>query len=87
MTQIADYLKARLVDVLKPELLNRFSKIIIFKNLEVGELPKIVQINVSELVDAVKGKGSRWLSVPKLSQRLPGSAMIRSTARDLCAAR
>jgi len=57
MTQIADYLKARLVDVLKPELLNRFSKIIIFKNLEVGELPKIVQINVSELVDAVKGQG------------------------------
>lgn len=57
MAQIADYLKARLTDVLKPELLNRFSRIIVFKNLEVGELPKIVQINVDELVAAVREQG------------------------------
>jgi ATP-dependent Clp protease ATP-binding subunit ClpC len=57
MTEIADYLKARLVDVLKPELLNRFSKIIVFKNLEMSELPQIVQINLSELVAAVKAQG------------------------------
>ena len=57
MAEIADYLKARLVDVLKPELLNRFSKIIVFKNLEMSELPQIVQINLSELVAAVKAQG------------------------------
>jgi ATP-dependent Clp protease ATP-binding subunit ClpC len=57
MTEIADYLKARLVDVLKPELLNRFSKIIVFKNLEMSELPQIVAINLSELVAAVKAQG------------------------------
>jgi ATP-dependent Clp protease ATP-binding subunit ClpC len=57
MTEIADYLKARLVDVLKPELLNRFSKIIVFKNLEMSELPQIVQINLGELVAAVKAQG------------------------------
>jgi ATP-dependent Clp protease ATP-binding subunit ClpC len=57
MTDIAEYLKARLVDVLKPELLNRFSKIIVFKNLELNELPQIVEINVSELVAAVKAQG------------------------------
>jgi ATP-dependent Clp protease ATP-binding subunit ClpC len=57
MTDIADYLKARLTDVLKPELLNRFSKIIVFKNLEMSELPQIVQINLSELVAAVKAQG------------------------------
>jgi len=57
MTDIADYLKARLVDVLKPELLNRFSKIIVFKNLEISELPQIVTINLNELVAAVKAQG------------------------------
>jgi ATP-dependent Clp protease ATP-binding subunit ClpC len=57
MTDIADYLKARLTDVLKPELLNRFSKIIVFKNLEMNELPQIVAINLSELVAAVKAQG------------------------------
>jgi ATP-dependent Clp protease ATP-binding subunit ClpC len=57
MAQIADYLRARLVDVLKPELLNRFSKIIVFKNLEMSELPQIVTINLNELVTAVKAQG------------------------------
>jgi ATP-dependent Clp protease ATP-binding subunit ClpC len=57
MTDIAEYLKARLVDVLKPELLNRFSKIIVFKNLEMSELPKIAEINVNELAAAVKAQG------------------------------
>jgi ATP-dependent Clp protease ATP-binding subunit ClpA len=45
------------VDVFKPELLNRFSKIIIFKNLEPDQLGKIVTINVKELADAVKAQG------------------------------
>jgi ATP-dependent Clp protease ATP-binding subunit ClpC len=57
MADIADYLRARLVDVLKPELLNRFSKIIVFKNLTPAELPAIVQINVAELVAALKEQG------------------------------
>jgi ATP-dependent Clp protease ATP-binding subunit ClpC len=57
MTDIADYLKARLVDVLKPELLNRFSKIIVFKNLEMNELPQIVAINLSDLVAAAREQG------------------------------
>jgi ATP-dependent Clp protease ATP-binding subunit ClpC len=70
MAQIADYLKARLVDVLKPELLNRFSKIIIFKNLEVGELPQIVQINVNELVAAVKAQGITLTFSPEAITRI-----------------
>lgn len=57
MADIAEYLKARLVDVLKPELLNRFSKIIVFKNLEMSQLPQIVQLNLGELVAAVKAQG------------------------------
>jgi ATP-dependent Clp protease ATP-binding subunit ClpA len=56
MTDIAEYLKARLVDVFKPELLNRFSKIIIFKNLEPKDLPAIVAINLAELIEAAKAQ-------------------------------
>ena len=57
MANIAEYLKSRLVDVFKPELLNRFSKIIIFKNLEPKDLPPIVEMNLKELVGAVKEQG------------------------------
>jgi ATP-dependent Clp protease ATP-binding subunit ClpC len=57
MTDIAEYLKKRLVDVFKPELLNRFSKIIVFKNLEPDELVKIVKLNLDELAGTIKGQG------------------------------
>jgi ATP-dependent Clp protease ATP-binding subunit ClpA len=57
MDSIAEYLRSRLVDVFKPELLNRFSKIIIFKNLEPKDLPQIVELNLKDLVAAVKGQG------------------------------
>src|SRR5258708_6502776 len=57
MTDIAEYLKKRLVDVFKPELLNRFSKIIIFKNLAPDDLQKIVEVNLREFTAMVKDQG------------------------------
>ena len=57
MANIAEYLKKRLIDVFKPELLNRFSKIIVFKNLESAELNKIVRLNLDELAETVKNQG------------------------------
>ncbi|MDE2018792.1 MAG: ATP-dependent Clp protease ATP-binding subunit [Patescibacteria group bacterium] len=57
MEQIGEYLKARLTDVFKPELLNRFSKIIVFRNLKPDELGKIVVLNLDELAETVKGQG------------------------------
>ncbi len=57
MTNIAEYLKKRLVDVFKPELLNRFSKIIVFKDLSTADLDKIVRLNLNELVEIVKRQG------------------------------
>jgi ATP-dependent Clp protease ATP-binding subunit ClpC len=57
MTDIADYLKTRLTDVFKPELLNRFSRIIVFKNLAPADLQKIVVLNLQELGDTVKEQG------------------------------
>jgi ATP-dependent Clp protease ATP-binding subunit ClpC len=56
MAQIADYLKARLVDVFKPELLNRFSKIIVFRNLDPNDLEKIVELNLDELAETAKAQ-------------------------------
>ena len=57
MGDIGEYVKKRLVDVFKPELLNRFSKIIIFKNLEPKDLGAIVEFNLKELVERVKEQG------------------------------
>ncbi|MGC9598941.1 MAG: ATP-dependent Clp protease ATP-binding subunit [Minisyncoccia bacterium] len=57
MTDIAEYLKKRLIDVFKPELLNRFSKIVIFRDLGPKELGKIVELNLKELAETVKDQG------------------------------
>jgi len=57
MSDIAEYLKKRLTDVYKPELLNRFSKTIIFKNLEPADLRAIVLINLKEFAAAAMAQG------------------------------
>ncbi len=46
MSQIAEYLKSRLTDVFKPELLNRFSKIIVFHDLSPENVMKIAELNL-----------------------------------------
>jgi ATP-dependent Clp protease ATP-binding subunit ClpC len=57
MTDIGDYLKSRLSDIFKPELLNRFSKIIVFRNLTPPDLARIVVLNLADLAEAVKEQG------------------------------
>jgi len=57
MKDIADYLKTRLTDVFRPELLNRFSKIIVFRDLTPIDLQKIVELNLSDLAELVKAQG------------------------------
>ena len=57
MADIAEYLKKRLVDVFKPELINRFSKIIIFKNLEPAQLREIAALNLAEFAATLKEQG------------------------------
>ncbi len=54
---IADYLRARLTDIFKPELLNRFTKVVIFRNLSPEDLGKIVLINLDDLAELAKGQG------------------------------
>lgn len=57
MTQIADYLKSRLTDVFKPELLNRFSSVVVFRNLEPRELSEVAEINLKDLASVAAEQG------------------------------
>lgn len=54
VASIAEYLKKILVDVFKPELLNRFSDIIVFRDLNPKELEAIVELQLKELADLLK---------------------------------
>lgn len=57
MSQIAEYLKTRLTDVFKPELLNRFSKIIVFRDLKPAEVEKIAFLNLKDLAKTLEEQG------------------------------
>ncbi|TSC82849.1 MAG: ATP-dependent Clp protease ATP-binding subunit ClpC [Parcubacteria group bacterium Gr01-1014_20] len=57
MSQIAEYLKSKLTDTFKPELLNRFSKIVVFNNLSPGDLEKIALINLNGFSKLVAEQG------------------------------
>lgn len=52
--QIAEALKKKLVDYFRPELLNRFSDIIVFKNLSLGDIEAISRINLADLANQVR---------------------------------
>ena len=54
MEEIADYLKRKLTDIFRPELLNRFSGIIIFKSLSPNDLKSIAKLQVKELAASLK---------------------------------
>lgn len=57
MQQIGEYLKQRLVDVFKPELLNRFSKTVIFQELKPDEVRRVAEINLKSLARTVENQG------------------------------
>lgn len=55
--EIADYLKRKLTDVFRPELLNRFSRIIVFRDLSLSDVNKILTLNLKDLALSVEEKG------------------------------
>lgn len=57
MSDIGEYLKKKLVDVFKPELLNRFSKIVVFNNLSPDDVAKVALINLKELIKTLEAQG------------------------------
>lgn len=54
MPQVSDELKKKLTDYFKPELLNRFSNIIVFKNLSPENITAIADILLKDLSEEVK---------------------------------
>jgi len=54
---ISEEIKRELIGPFKPELLNRFSKIIVFKSLAPDELLKIAELNLKSLQELVHEEG------------------------------
>lgn len=57
MTNIAEYLKRKLTDVFRAELLNRFSRIVVFRDLSPKDVGAITKINLADLAEMVSGQG------------------------------
>jgi ATP-dependent Clp protease ATP-binding subunit ClpC len=54
VAQLSDYLKRRLTDIFKPELLNRFSQIVVFKNLSPDDLAQVTRLSLKEFESLLK---------------------------------
>ncbi len=54
ISTISDLLKKRLVEYFKPELLNRFSDIIVFKSLSRADTIEIAKLNLEEVISAMQ---------------------------------
>lgn len=57
MSSIADYLKTRLTDVFKPELINRFTRIVIFHDLRMEDMLKISALELNKMAKTMADKG------------------------------
>lgn len=57
ISEVAEYLKKKLTDVFKPELINRFSKVVIFRDLAVKELELIAKLQLAELAETLAEQG------------------------------
>lgn len=70
MKDIAEYLKRKLTDVFKPELLNRFSRIVIFKNLSMSDMKKITGLQVKEVIATAGERGINLSFAPEVLEKL-----------------
>lgn len=66
MNDIETELKRRLTDVFKPELINRFSKTIIFKNLSPADTEQVAKLNLKDLISLVGEQGIQLEFDPEL---------------------
>jgi ATP-dependent Clp protease ATP-binding subunit ClpC len=57
VSQIAEYFKTKLTDIFRPELVNRFSKIVVFKNLSPNDVLAIARLNLAELSKQLASQG------------------------------
>lgn len=57
VSSISDYLKKKLTDVFKPELLNRFSRVVVFKDLDMKHVTQVAAIQLGDFAAAVADQG------------------------------
>jgi ATP-dependent Clp protease ATP-binding subunit ClpB len=57
VASVADYLKTRLTDVFKPELINRFSRVVVFHDLQMPDMQKIAVLELKKLSVSIEEKG------------------------------
>lgn len=57
MSDIAEYLKKKLTDVFKPELLNRFSRVVVFRDLSPKDISQIAAIQMKDLTVTLATQG------------------------------
>jgi ATP-dependent Clp protease ATP-binding subunit ClpC len=62
---IAATLSSKLVTVFRPELINRFSKIIVFKNLEPAHVHRIAELQLKALVNDLGARGMNIVFSPE----------------------
>ncbi|RME57769.1 ATP-dependent Clp protease ATP-binding subunit [Candidatus Parcubacteria bacterium] len=66
ISSVAEYLKARLTDVFRPELLNRFTRIVVFRDLRPDEVRKVAEIHLAEFARLVSEQGITLTFSPDL---------------------
>ncbi|MBI4095220.1 MAG: ATP-dependent Clp protease ATP-binding subunit [Candidatus Liptonbacteria bacterium] len=57
VSSVAEYLKTKLTDVFRAELLNRFSRIVVFRDLSPKDMRRIAEIQLSELARTLEEQG------------------------------
>ncbi len=62
---ISEYLKRKLVDVFPPELLNRFSKIVVFRELKMEEIVTIAELQLKSLAEQLKEQNIDFVFEPE----------------------
>lgn len=56
---VSDYLKKKLTDVFKPELLNRFSRIVVFRDLDMEHVVQVAAVQLKEFAAALEEQGMK----------------------------
>jgi ATP-dependent Clp protease ATP-binding subunit ClpB len=56
---VSEYLKKKLTDVFKPELLNRFSRVVVFKDLDMEHVARVAAIQLADFAAALSDQGMK----------------------------
>lgn len=67
---VSDYLKKKLTDVFKPELLNRFSRIVVFRDLGLEHVTQIAAMQLRELAAGLAEQGMKLSFDPEVAVRV-----------------